>query len=174
MTALAASCGTTTEQGDAGSVGESEASDEELVEEAPHPGPVAPEDGPFDVDAEIRPDLMEVHPDEASPGDQVELLFPQETDRGVGFVLEERVDDRWHVRYFLTVPDIGLGDDPPEDLWGSWFPPDNPDRLDWPDVGVSGPVPGRALVPEPASPGEYRVCTAMQPDSFCAELTITG
>jgi len=166
MAALAASCATT-EQGDAGSV--TEGDDLESVEEAPHPGPVAPEDGPFDADAEIRLDLMEIHPDEASPGDHVELHYPQETSRGVGFVLEERVEDGWEVRYFLTVSDR----EDPEDPGGSWLPPDNPDRDEWPDIGVEGPGPGFALIPEPASPGDYRICTAMQPDSFCAELTIT-
>jgi len=172
MAALAAACATT-EQGDAGSVSEDAAGDELPVEEPPHPGPVAPEEGPYDPDAEIRPDLMEIDPDEVLPGDQVELLYPQGTSRGVGFVLEERVGDSWQVRYFLTVPDIGDGDDPPEDLWGSWFPPDNPDRLEWPDVGVDGTIPGRALIPEPATPGEYRICTANTDPNFCAELTIT-
>lgn len=143
------------------------------ADEPPHPGPIAPEEGPYDPEAEIRPDLMEVHPDTASPGEDVELHFPQELIRGVGFVLEERAGESWEVRYFLTVPDIGVGDDPPEDLRGSWFPPDNPDRLEWPDVGVDGSIPGRALIPEPATPGEYRICTAMSDPSFCAELTIT-
>lgn len=146
---------------------------EDAADEPPHPGPIAPEQGPYEPQAEVRPDLMEVHPGEAAPGENVELRFPRGTDRGVGFVLEELVDDSWEVRYFLTVPDIGPGDDPPEDLQGSWFPPDNPDRLDWPDVGVHGTIPGRVLIPEPAEPGEYRICTAMQPEPFCAELSIT-
>ena len=139
------------------------------AEEPPHPGPVAPEEGPFDPDAEIRPDLMEVNPDQVSPGEHVELHFPQETIRGVGFVLEERVDEGWEVRYLLTVSDS----EDPDDPGGRWLPPDNPDRDEWPDIGVVGPGPGFALVPEPASPGEYRICTAMQPDNFCGELTIT-
>lgn len=143
------------------------------AEEPPHPGPTAPEEGPLDPDAEIRPDLMEVRPAQASPGEHVELHWPQETSRGVGFVLEERVDDSWQLRYFLTVPDIGEGDDLPEDLGGSWFLPDSLDQNDWPSIGLEGPGPDFAVVPEPASPGEYRICTAFQSDSFCAELTIT-
>lgn len=42
-------------------------------EEPPHPGPTAPEEGPLDPDAEIRPEAMEIHPAQASPGENVEL-----------------------------------------------------------------------------------------------------
>lgn len=139
------------------------------AKEPPHPGPIAPAEGPFDPDAEIRPDLMVIQPAQASPGQHVELLFPQETTRGIGFVLEERVDDGWEVGYFPSVPDREDAGGP----GGSWLTPDNPDRDDWPDIGVEGPGPGFTLIPEPASPGEYRICTAIQPDSFCAEFTIT-
>ena len=173
MAVVAVACGPADDAGPTPSAEDQSSQQDAATDEPPHPGLVAPEEGPYDPDAEVRPDLMEVDPDEASPGDQVELLYPQGTSRGVGFVLEERVEDSWQVRYFLTVPDIGVGDDPPEDLWGSWFPPDNPDRLDWPSVGVDGTIPGRALIPEPATPGEYRICTANTDPNFCAELTIT-
>ena len=142
------------------------------AEELPHPGPVAPEEGPWDPEAEIRPDLMEIHPDEASPGEFVELRFPQETSRGVGFVLEEWMDDGWEVRYFLTSSEGREPSGPPEDPEAWWMPPDNPDRLEWPDIGVAGPV-DYVLLPEPASAGEYRICTANTDPNFCAELIIT-
>jgi len=48
----------------------------------------------------------------------VELRFPQETLRGVGFVLEERVGDAWEVRYFLTSSEGREPADPPEDPEG--------------------------------------------------------
>ena len=173
MAVVVAACGPADDVGPAPSAEGRSDQQDAATDEPPHPGLAAPEQGPYDPDAEVRPDLMEVDPDEASPGEQVELLYLQGTLRGVGFVLEECVGDSWQVRYFLTVPDIGDGDDPPDELWGSWFPPDNPDRLDWPDVGVGGTIRGRALIPEPAPPGHYRICTANTDPNFCAGLTIT-
>ncbi|GEM_PF-4571223 len=52
------------------------------------------------------------------------------------------------------------------------MPPDNPDRIEWPDFGVGGPV-DYVLIPGAATPGEYRICTANTDPNFCAELTIT-
>jgi hypothetical protein len=152
---------------------EDEVNDQEATaDEPPHPGPVAPEEGPWDPEAELRPDLMEIHPDETSPGEFVELHYPQETIRGVGFALEKRVDDGWEVRYFLNGSEGREPSDAPEVPEGWWMPPDNPDRLEWPSIGVVGPV-DFALVPGPALPGDYRICTANTDPNFCAELTIT-
>lgn len=113
MAVVVAACGPADDTGPTPSVEDQSDQQDAAADGPPHPGPVAPEEGPYDPDAEVRPDLLEISPDEASPGDRVELLYPQGTSRGVGFVLEERVDDSWQVRYFLTVPDIGDGDDPP-------------------------------------------------------------
>jgi hypothetical protein len=80
----------------------------------------------------MRPDLMQASPDEAAPGDVVALTFPEETSRGVAFVLERRVGDTWDLRYFLFPGHRG-GRGP------SWRTP--AEDVGWPDVGVGGPVP---------------------------------
>ena len=171
---VAVACGPADDAGPTPSAEDQSSQQDAATDEPPHPGPVAPEQGPYDPDAEVRPDLMEIDPDEASPGEFVELHYPQETGRGVGFVLEERVDDSWQVRYFLTSSEgRELPDPPPEPgEFEGWMPPDNPDRLEWPDIGVSGPV-DFVLIPGPAAPGEYRICTANTDPNFCAELTVT-
>lgn len=52
-----------------------------------------PARGPYNEDADIRPDLVEIQPTSASAGDVVELSFPKETGRGLAFVLERGDDD---------------------------------------------------------------------------------
>ena len=168
---LAVACGPAEQAAPDAALEGQTAEQDAAAEELPHPGPVAPEEGPYDPDAQVRPDLMEVHPDPATPDGFVELRFPEETDRGVGFVLEQRVDDGWEVRYFLTSSEGREPSGPPEEPGGWWMPPDNPDRLEWPAVGVAGPV-DYVLAPGPAAPGEYRICTANMDPNFCAELTL--
>lgn len=121
---------------------------------------------PADPNAEIRPDLIEVEPQVAAPGDVVSLTFPQETLRGVLFVLEERVRDGWALRYYLTSDGPGPG-------WRlSWHTADDPMAVE--DIGVGGPGPDRVPIPETAEPGAYRICTGNAGDEFCAEIEIAG
>lgn len=136
------------------------------------PSTQAPSEGgggePYDVDAQMRPDLMEVTPDPAAPGETVELTFPEETSRGLGFVLERRLQDgSWHHVYFLTVSPAGRPDIPPQ--WST-----AEERPGWDDLGVGGPGPDRAVIPETAEPGDYRICTANAVDEFCTPLRIDG
>ncbi|MDQ3345655.1 MAG: hypothetical protein M3473_05090, partial [Chloroflexota bacterium] len=56
---------------------------------------VAPIVGPADPGAEMRPDLIVADPEVIPPGGIVALTFPEETTRGILFVLEERVGDSW-------------------------------------------------------------------------------
>jgi len=72
---------------------------------------------PHDDAAELRDDLMVAEPSTTRPGSQIELSFPQETGRGLGFVLEEELDDGWALRYFLTSAPADGGPNEP-----SWIP----------------------------------------------------
>lgn len=136
---------------------------------APTSDRVPAEEGePYDAAAQMRPDLMVVTPSPAAPGETVELTFPEETPRGLGFVLERQLPDgSWDHVYSLTVSPAGRDDIPPQ-----WSTAD--ERLGWDDLGVGGPGPDRAVVPEPAEPDDYRICTANAGDEFCAPLRIEG
>lgn len=52
--------------------------------------------------AVMRPDLLVAEPSVASPGEIVELMFPDETFRGVAFVLERQAGTDWKHRYDLV------------------------------------------------------------------------
>lgn len=126
----------------------------------------APTDGPYDASAELRPELLELEPEEVQPGATIRMHFPEETPRGVGFVLEEEVDGAWQLRYFLTAAEHA-GASP------SWSTAGEQQGPVWPDVGVTGPGPNWIQIPHTADPGSYRVCTANAGEEFCARLELT-
>ena len=132
-----------------------------------HNGEVVGTAGPYDAAAELRPDLMAVDPEEARPGEVVTLRFPEETRRGIGFVLEAEVEDAWELRYLLTA-----AEDPGASP--SWRRPATSDGHRWPDVEVDGPGPNWIQIPHVADPGSYRVCTADAEEAFCAPIEVTG
>jgi len=119
-------------------------------------------------DAEMRPDLLVIDPAEAAPGDVVALTFPEETNRGVLFVLDQRVvDDTWVSRFFLTSDGPGQG-------WErQWWPVDAA-GVAVPDIGVGGNGPDRVLIPDVIEPGTYRICTGNAGADFCAPIEIVG
>jgi hypothetical protein len=123
--------------------------------------------GPADAGAEMRPDLIVADPTVASPGGVIALTFPQETMRGVLFVLEKRADESWSHRYNLSSDGPGAG-------WEmSWHLP-NAENIAFPDIGVSGPGPDRVPIPETAEPGSYRICTGNAGEEFCAPIEIVA
>ena len=125
----------------------------------------APTGGPYDASAELRPDLLELEPDEVRPGATIRMHYPEETPRGVGYVLEEEVEGTWQLRYFLTAAEHS-GASP------SWSNVRGGNGPVWPDVGVTGPGPNWIQIPHRAEPGTYRVCTANAGDEFCARLQL--
>ena len=126
------------------------------------------EDGtPYDADAQMRPDLMVASPDPAAPGEKVELTFPEQSLRGLGFVLERQLPDgSWDHVYTLTSSPADSQREP------AWWPANN--RQGWELLGVGGPGPDRVVIPETAEPGQYRICTANAGDEFCTPLRIEG
>ena len=115
----------------------------------------------------MRLDLIVVDPIAAVPGDVVALTFPQETTRGVLFVLERQVDDGWELQFYLTSDGPGAG-------WERTWQPARAEGLAVEDIGVGGPGPDRVLIPEVAEPGSYRICTGNAGDEFCAPIEIVA
>lgn len=111
----------------------------------------------------MRPELLVVEPDPASPGATVALRFPEETRRGVCFELDRRDGDGWTTRYLLWSD--ANGGEP-----GSV--PADTEGYGCPDVGVSGSGPDRIRLPAEVAAGRHRICTANAPDDFCAPIEI--
>lgn len=120
------------------------------------------EAGPSDPDAVIDERLIRAQPHIAAPGDDVDLLFPTEVNRGIGFTLERRTVGDWTHQWSLT-SDAG----PPEPM----VHPGTED-VDWDAVGIDGPGPDRVRIPDDAEPGSYRICTAISQENICASIEI--
>ncbi len=124
--------------------------------------------GPYDADAEIQPELITLVPSPASAGDLVSILFPDERNRGVHYVLESHKDDTWNLEYHLVSD--WQGEKPPasqkvEASGTTWAIP---------DIGFDGPGPDLIVIPADAEAGEYRICTGNTRPNICALLTIVA
>jgi hypothetical protein len=115
----------------------------------------------------MRPDLIVADPERVEPGGVVALTFPQETARGILFVLEERAGESWAHRYNLS------SDGPGEGWEMSWHLP-NADGIAFPDIGVGGGGPDRVPIPASAEPGDYRICTGNAGEEFCTPIEIVA
>lgn len=122
----------------------------------------APPAGPADPNAEMAPNLL-VAPDEASPGEVIGLRFPEQTIRGIHFVLEVEDGESWQYLYDLV--SAANGGQP------AWTHTGN-DQFGIPDVGIGGPGPDRVQIPDDAGPGSYRICTGNAGENFCALIEI--
>lgn len=134
---------------------------------AADPGGAGGAPAPANPAAEMRPDLLVIEPAQAAPGDVVALSFPEETTRGILFVLEQRVDDGWVTRFYL------ISDGPGQGWQREWWPVDA-EGFAIPDIGVGGPGPDRVLIPDITEPGDYRVCTGNAGADFCAPIEIVA
>lgn len=122
------------------------------------PQEVAP-DGARYEGASLTPELMEVSPRQAEPGEAVTVTFAEEMGRGREYSLERSEGDGWQWRFSLS-----SGERSGEPTW--WYPLAEYAITD--DIYVASTV--RVPVPEPAEPGEYRICTS---EGTCAPLTVT-
>lgn len=113
----------------------------------------------------VRPQLMEVTPNPAQPGDMLRLVFPEETLRGVAFSLYRRSRGDWELSYHLHSDGSRGGGYQP--LWREAGSPPGHD-----DVGVGGTGPDQVPLPDIAAPGEYLICTANAAVDFCAPLAV--
>lgn len=110
---------------------------------------------------------MTVAPTSATPGQEVALRFPSDSERGIAFSLAQWSEGQWDEKYYLTSDWGTSGDHAP-----AWWTVEDSENRGWEDVGVSGPGPDRVLVPETASPGDYLLCPAHALDEACALLTV--
>jgi len=118
--------------------------------------------------AERRPDLLVIDPAQAAPGDVVALTFPEETMRGILFTLDQRVDDGWVTFFYLRSNGPGAG-------WEmSWEAAGAAEGMAVEDIGVGGPGPDHVPIPDPAEPGDYRICTGNAGADFCAPIEIVA
>jgi hypothetical protein len=136
---------------------------------ATEPGDAPVEGGPYDPLAESRPDLLVLEPDEAAPGDELQASFPEGTERGIGYVLEEQVEDGWELRAYLTAaPGADQGPSEPSSS------PVTDGEITWDAVAIVGEGPDRLVLPEDVADGDHRVCTAVSAENICAPLTISA
>lgn len=124
--------------------------------------------GAYGEDAQMHPDLLEVTSSPAYPGQTAKVRFPEESPRGVPWVLEEQDGDAWRARWFLTAAAEGYdaGSVP------NWQAADDPEGFGWGDVGITGPGPDTLVIPDEATPGTYRLCTVNSPENIRTTLEI--
>ena len=123
----------------------------------------SPTDGPFDPSADLRPDLIVAEPTRVVSGEWVALTFPQETIRGIHFVLERKSGDTWTVVYHLLSS---------ADLSDPEFFRVEEEGVAIPDIGIAGPGPDKVPIPDDVAAGSYRICTANAGDEFCAAIEV--
>ena len=107
---------------------------------------------------------MIVAPDRARGGEVVSVSFPDEPDRGILFALDAQIDGEW-ARMFLLVSDANGGEP-------RWYRSDDSAAV-IEAVGVAGPGPDHVVIPEVASPGTYRLCTANAVTNYCTPFEVT-
>jgi hypothetical protein len=122
---------------------------------------------PADEPAAVRPGLMVVEPAQVAPGERVALTFPEQTLRGLAFVLQQQAEDGWQLRAYLT---SAPGEGPPGEP--GWYPPDAPPDVE--DVGIVDTGPDMIRIPDEAEPGDYRICTMNAPERMCSAISIIG
>ncbi|MDN4174122.1 hypothetical protein QWY28_14260 [Nocardioides sp. SOB77] len=108
------------------------------------------------------PEPMVAVPASTTPGGSVDLYFPSEQLRGVGFSLTSAGRPASSGPDFSLTSDAGSGGTP---TWGAGLVP---------DLGVGGPGPDRVVVPDVTAPGDYRLCTANAADQACTTITVTA
>ena len=113
----------------------------------------------------MRPDLIVAEPAQVAPGDVLSLTFPEETTRGVHFVLESQARGTWFHMFDL----VGVGEGMLEPV--SWQRAGSED-FEFPDIGIVGPGPDRVRIPEVAEPGTWRICTGNTRQNICTRIEI--
>ena len=113
----------------------------------------------------MRPDLIVAEPARVAPGDVLSLTFPEETMRGVHFVLESQARGTWFHVFDLVA--VGEGMLEPE----SWSVAGS-DGHGVPDIGIVGPGPDRVRIPDVAEPGTWRICTGNARQNICTAIEI--
>lgn len=125
---------------------------------------ILPVGTPHDSTAVFRPAAMVADREVASPGDVVEISFPEEMTRGILYVLEEATGASWTYRYALISDGAGGR--------MSWQAADAGIAVE--DIGVGGIGPDRVVIPDAATPGDYRICTGNAAENVCVRIQIAA
>jgi hypothetical protein len=128
-------------------------------------GPGTAPGDPADPNAQMRPDLIVAEPKRVAAGAVLELTFPEETVRGVLFVLESQARGTWFHQFNL------VSDGPGPDWRLDWSPAGD-EEFAVPAIGVAGPGPDRVPIPDVAEPGTWRICTGNAGQNICAPIEI--
>jgi hypothetical protein len=101
------------------------------------------------------------------PGDEVKVRWPGEELRGIAYSLDAWTGTDWKTQFYMSAVTRGHrpGGGP------VWWATDETDH-GWVDIGVGGPGPDIAVVPDIADPGTYRLCTANSPKKSCVLITV--
>lgn len=102
----------------------------------------------------FHPEMITVDPEVVEPGAEVEVRFPQGTNRAMVYYLERGREVGWHDPEWVLYPEFGDRDydwDGP----GYLHVDDEPGR---PDGDTSGRGPDVVVIPEAIERGEHRLC----------------
>lgn len=130
--------------------------------------PDAPEEaGPGALDGSSGRVLA--RPEAARPGSSLDLHFPDELPRGLGFVLERESSEGDGYERVAVLRSDAAGEDPVSWSWGDEGPDGGID-----DIGVGGAGPDTVVLPRPIEAGIYRICPlGSEDDSACTVITVT-
>jgi hypothetical protein len=112
-------------------------------------------------------ETLVIDPDEASPGDTVNLYFPDEQSRAVAFALKGQKSGEWTPKYLLISDPEGYTPSMYRRPWVEWD-----EREGWEEIAIRGPGPDPVVIPPPATPGRYRICTLDPKDKYCGEIEV--
>jgi hypothetical protein len=111
------------------------------------------------MDGEIRDDLLAVEPAAARPGDEVAITWPGSEPRAIAYRMGRMAADGvWRAEYVLFTGSQAAP--------GTWELIS--EEIEIPAMAMVGPGPDRLVMPDPAVPGDYRICTWDEPASCVA------
>lgn len=99
------------------------------------------------------------------PGDEVKVRWPDENLRGVAYSLDQWTGNDWRPAFYVSATTSRSSEIGPR-----WWPVDGSGY--WNDIGLGGPGPDIAVVPDVATTGTYRLCTANARRLSCALLKV--
>ena len=126
---------------------------------------------PSASDVSTQPAEVVASPATARPGDNVELLFPDDIERGSPWFMYEPDGDQWSQEPLYLL--ISANDDYYDcNECPTWFRAGT-EGSGWDDVGIAGPGPDTIVIPEAAAVGDYRLCAANTGDEICFTLSVS-
>ena len=101
-----------------------------------------------------------------TPGEIIRITWPPERRRGIGYTLDVWSDGNWQPAYGLRATTV----DGQSTIPSEWWPVSSSGAVF--DIGLRGPGPDLATLPDTAIPGTYRLCTSNSRRPACTTLEI--